>query len=386
VRGFLFFFPQLHYYPPPRHHCHHTSPPHHFTATTLTTTTFYTTYTPFHTHTHPSLPQEALAEGLIVTHSCSVDGIPKEERKSKIEAELMRSAPGMLETEANDGLSSREATSSLSRANRVWWPVALGCVLEITGCVCLSVFPAVVFYHEAKHDTSLMAENWEGEDGASWSKVSIIDMVGTFLSVVNWLLCGITSTMTLSNAHLPVLRAVTDGQSKQLQFLPRGNITMTHPSYSAWSILWPLFSVGVVSILYHNRRHDSEDAGGAYTYTSMDSTWSIVQLTASAVVASIVLQRAFVVLRWVSRDRCCNLKNSLFSAYEQQNNRRRGYTPPHQTSGSDGEGSYEFEDNGAGLLGFGPADSEPVDGHQRGSESHERSASSSLNELIGVIR
>jgi hypothetical protein len=135
--------------------------------------------------------------------------------RAKVEAALMRSGQGGC----TEGAAANPRTKPLGGAHRVdsfqkWldsagWSTVLCSLVEIAGCLCLAAFPAIVLYHDMKHDTSLMGDQWEDDNGSSyWSKVSIVDLVGTLLSVVNWLLVGATAMMTLSNAHLPVLRAV----------------------------------------------------------------------------------------------------------------------------------------------------------------------------------
>jgi hypothetical protein len=132
-------------------------------------------------------------------------------------------------TEAEVEAAANPRTKALGGVHRVdsfqkwldsaggWWTV-LFYVVEIAGCLCLSAFPAIVLYHDMKHDTSLMGEQWEDENGSSWSKVSVVDLVGTLLSVLNWLLLSATTMMTLTNAHLPVLHAVTTPNFDPLTF------------------------------------------------------------------------------------------------------------------------------------------------------------------------
>ena len=150
-----------------------------------------------------------LGEGLILPHNSSVDGVPKDEiPKDKVDVMLVRSAPGLIEFEPFHGKKERRVGCAERRAG---WLVAVRYSVEMVACLCLAIFPAIVLYHETKDGTSLIGEHWEGADGSSWSKVSVIDMIGSFLSAANWVLCSTTAAMTLSNFQLPVLRAVADG-------------------------------------------------------------------------------------------------------------------------------------------------------------------------------
>ncbi len=170
--------------------------------------------------------------------------------------------------------------------------------------------------------------------------------------------------------------------------------------------MWPLFSVGVASILYYNFGYDGREGASSVDYTDHDFTLTAVQLGLSALVSALALQRSLLMVRLVvSHDPCllllvCKGGQSLqglcgpsFSccpvrfcaaedddgdsdreaAHHHHHHQRNGYAPPCQTNPADGGGaSYRF-------------DGEEEDGEARGDGSGSRRRPA-LRGLLGGFR